>query len=124
MFGSTSKKRPDNLVLGRMYEHELLDMVELGIKQYKGLQDFKNDKIGTCVKPCLVFNGPKWGQTEEYRRLKSLFIDAFHRDTVSVVHNDDETLRHTKYSNSVLSIGPSHTASGYRTCNQFYGDRR
>ncbi|XP_037026974.1 ribosome production factor 2 homolog [Bradysia coprophila] len=85
MFGSTSKKRPDNLVLGRMYEHELLDMVELGIKQYKGLQDFKNDKIGTCVKPCLVFNGPKWGQTEEYRRLKSLFIDAFHRDTVQAI---------------------------------------
>lgn len=68
-----------------MYEHELLDMVELGIKEYKGLQDFKNDKIGTCVKPCLVFNGTKWGQTEEYRRLKSLFIDAFHRDTVSVL---------------------------------------
>lgn len=86
MFGSTSKKRPDNLILGRMFEHELLDMVELGIKQYKGLQDFKNDKIGTCVKPCLVFNGLKWAQTEEYRRLKSLFIDAFHRDTVSIYH--------------------------------------
>ena len=65
-----------------MFENELLDMVELGIKEYKGLQEFKNDKIGTCVKPALVFNGPKWNHTEEFRRLKSLFLDAFHRDTV------------------------------------------
>lgn len=83
MFGSSSKKRPGNLVLGRLFEHELLDMVELGIKEFKGLSEFHNEKIGTSVKPCLVFNGPKWNQTEEMRRLKSLFIDAFHRDTVS-----------------------------------------
>lgn len=70
------------MILGRVFENELLDMVELGIHQYKGLSDFKNEKIGTCVKPCLVFNGPKWNHTEELRRLKSLFIDAFHRDTV------------------------------------------
>lgn len=85
MFGSSSKKRPGNLVLGRLFEHELLDMVELGINEFKGLQDFENEKIGTSVKPCLVFNGPKWAQTEEMRRLKSLFIDAFHRDTVNAI---------------------------------------
>lgn len=83
MFGSSSKKRPGNLVLGRLFEHELLDMVELGIKEFRGLSDFQNEKIGTSVKPCLVFNGQKWNQTDEMRRLKSLFIDAFHRDTVS-----------------------------------------
>lgn len=87
MFGSSSKKRPGNLVLGRLFEHELLDMVELGIKEFKGLSEFHNEKIGTSVKPCLVFNGPKWNQTEEMRRLKSLFIDAFHRDTVSNIIN-------------------------------------
>lgn len=85
MFGSTSKKRPDNLVIGRLFDHELLDMVELGIKAYKSLSDFQNEKIGTCVKPCLIFNGPKWNQTEEMRRLKSLFIDAFHRETVNAI---------------------------------------
>lgn len=71
------------MVLGRIFEQELLDMVELGIKEFKGLSEFQNEKIGTSVKPCLVFNGTKWNQTEEMRRLKSLFIDAFHRDTVS-----------------------------------------
>lgn len=82
MFGSTSKKRPNNLILGRIYEQELLDMVELGINKFKSLNDFHNEKISTNVKPCLVFNGPKWKQTEELRRLKNLFIDAFHRETV------------------------------------------
>ncbi|XP_055702231.1 ribosome production factor 2 homolog [Phlebotomus papatasi] len=82
MFGSTSKKRPNNLILGRLYEQELLDMVELGLVKYRGLQEFKNEKISSNVKPCLVFNGPKWTQSEELRRLKCLLIDAFHREAV------------------------------------------
>lgn len=84
-FGSTSKKRPNNLVLGRIFENEILDMVELGIKQYKSLTEFKTEKIGTCVKPCLVFNGPKWSQTEELRRLKNLLIDTFQKDKVDAI---------------------------------------
>jgi len=31
MFGSHNKKRPNNIVIGRTYEHKVLDMVELGI---------------------------------------------------------------------------------------------
>lgn len=84
-FGSTSKKRPDNLVLGRIFENEILDMVELGIKQYKALSYFKIDKIGTCVKPCLVFNGPKWSQTDELRRLRNLLTDTFQKDKIEAI---------------------------------------
>lgn len=85
VFGSTSKKRPNNLVLGRIFENEILDMIELGIKQYMPMSEFKNDKIGTCVKPCLVFNGPKWNQTEELRRLRSLLIDTYHKENVDAI---------------------------------------
>ncbi|XP_055695053.1 ribosome production factor 2 homolog [Lutzomyia longipalpis] len=85
MFGSSSKKRPDNLILGRLFENELLDMVELGLVKYRGLQDFKTQKISSNVKPCLIFNGPKWTQTEELRRLKCLLIDSFHRETVNSI---------------------------------------
>lgn len=83
MFGSSSKKRPNNLIIGRMYELQLLDMVEFHIKQYKGLQEFKIDKIGTMVKPAIIFNGFKWKLTDELRRIKSLFLDLFHKDDVS-----------------------------------------
>uniref|UniRef100_A0A1A9X5R7 Ribosome production factor 2 homolog n=1 Tax=Glossina brevipalpis TaxID=37001 RepID=A0A1A9X5R7_9MUSC len=84
-FGSTSKKRPNNLILGRLFENEILDMVELGIKQYKALPDFKTEKIGTCVKPCLVFNGSKWSQTDELRRLRNLLTDTFQKDNIEAI---------------------------------------
>lgn len=83
--GSTSKKRPDNLVLGRLFENELLDLIELGIKQYASFSEFSSEKVGTCVKPCLVFSGPKWNQTEELRRLRNLLIDTFQRDKVKAI---------------------------------------
>lgn len=84
-FGSSTKKRPNNLILGRIFENEILDMVELGLQQYKAISEFKNEKIGTCVKPCLIFNGPKWSHTEELRRLRSLLIDAFQKDNVEYI---------------------------------------
>ncbi|KAL5275235.1 RPF2 family protein [Megaselia abdita] len=85
VLGSTSKKRPDNLVLGRLFENEILDLIELGIKQYASFAEFSSEKVGTCVKPCLVFSGPKWNQTEELRRLRNLLIDTFQRDKVKAI---------------------------------------
>ncbi|XP_017482002.1 PREDICTED: ribosome production factor 2 homolog [Rhagoletis zephyria] len=84
-FGSTSKKRPNNLVLGRIFENEVLDMIELGIKHYTAMSEFKTEKIGTNVKPCLIFNGPRWNQTEELRRFRNLLIDTFHKDKVDAI---------------------------------------
>uniref|UniRef100_A0A2M4BTK0 Ribosome production factor 2 homolog n=1 Tax=Anopheles marajoara TaxID=58244 RepID=A0A2M4BTK0_9DIPT len=77
LFGSSSKKRPNNLVMGRIYEEQVLDMVELGIDNYKALADFKTEKISQFTKPVIVFNGYKWKLTEELRRIKSLLLDMF-----------------------------------------------
>lgn len=116
-FGSTSKKRPNNLILGRIFENEVLDMVELGIKHYQAMSEFKNDKIGTCVKPCLVFNGPKWSQTEELRRLRDLLIDTFQKDKVEAIRlqgiehvmsftcNDDMTILMRSYKIQLKKSG-------------------
>ena len=35
--GSHQKKRPDNLVLGRVFDGHILDMFELGVENYKGI---------------------------------------------------------------------------------------
>jgi ribosome production factor 2 len=35
-----SKKRPHNLTLGRFYDYQLYDMLELGVEQFKSLQSF------------------------------------------------------------------------------------
>ncbi|XP_066251915.1 ribosome production factor 2 homolog [Euwallacea similis] len=85
MLGSHSKKRPDNLVVGRMFNHTLLDMIELNIESYKGLEEFATSKVTLGIKPCLLFNGPQWEQSDELKQLKSIFIDFFHREQVDAV---------------------------------------
>ncbi|KAJ3619621.1 hypothetical protein MTP99_005286 [Tenebrio molitor] len=82
---SHSKKRPDNLVIGRMFNHNLLDMVELHVENIEGMKAFACSKIVLGTKPSLVFNGPAWEETEVLKHLKSIFIDMFHREEVDSV---------------------------------------
>ena len=63
MLGNHNKKRPHNLILGRMYDYQLLDMMELGLENFKSLQDFKNSKIASGTKPCLLFAGEPFADT-------------------------------------------------------------
>ncbi|KAL2726275.1 ribosome production factor 2 [Vespula maculifrons] len=85
IFGSHNKKRPHNLVFGRMYEHTLLDMMEFGIENYKSLKEFKVPKISVGIKPLLVFNGELFENNQEYNRIKNLFIDMFQREVVKKI---------------------------------------
>ncbi|KAG5311260.1 RPF2 factor, partial [Acromyrmex insinuator] len=48
-----NKKRPHNLIMGRMYEHTLLDMIEFGLENYEKRKDFKVEKITSGIKPLL-----------------------------------------------------------------------
>ena len=41
LLGSHNKKRPDNIVLGRFFDHHLLDMIEVGVDHYVPMTDFK-----------------------------------------------------------------------------------
>lgn len=74
---SHTKKRPNNIILGRMYDHHLLDMVELGLENYRALAEFKNEKISAGTKPCMVFCGTQFEDVTEFRKLKNLLIDFF-----------------------------------------------
>ncbi|CAH0552452.1 unnamed protein product [Brassicogethes aeneus] len=85
LMGSHSKKRPDNLVIGRMFNYSLLDMIELYVESFEGLREFAASKISLGTKPVLIFNGLQWEQTDKMRHLKSIFIDFFHRETVDAV---------------------------------------
>ncbi|CAG5100379.1 Similar to Rpf2: Ribosome production factor 2 homolog (Mus musculus) [Cotesia congregata] len=82
MFVSNNKKRPHNLIMGRTFEHSLLDMVEFGVENYKGLNEFKIDKISSGLKPMLVFNGDLFENNDLYSKIKNLFIDMFQREIV------------------------------------------
>jgi len=84
-FASHNKKRPNNIVLGRMYDDQLLDMVELGVEDYKALSDFAAEKVAVGLKPCLIFAGPQFELNPNLKRLQNLLVDFFQRETVTAV---------------------------------------
>lgn len=45
MIGSHSKKRPNNFVLGRLFNYQILDMVEFGVLNYEAMDTFKTMKV-------------------------------------------------------------------------------
>ena len=104
MIALHNKKRPHNLVMGRMYEHTLLDMAEFGIENYKGLRDFKVPKISEGLKPLLVFNGELFENNHELDRIKNLFVDMFQREPVEQIRLQglEHVLSFTAVENKIL----------------------
>uniref|UniRef100_T1IVI4 Ribosome production factor 2 homolog n=1 Tax=Strigamia maritima TaxID=126957 RepID=T1IVI4_STRMM len=86
LMATHNKKRPHNLIMGRMFDHRLLDMIELGLEDYVALKDFHVAKVAAGIKPCLIFTGEAFEQQENYQRLKNLLIDFFHGEEVTAVN--------------------------------------
>lgn len=77
-YGSHSKKRPDNLVIGRTYDHHIYDLVEVGVENFKPMESFKYDKklaplIGS--KPMIAFIGEGFENVEELKHFKEVLLD-------------------------------------------------
>ncbi|KAG7244172.1 hypothetical protein INR49_004245 [Caranx melampygus] len=85
LFGSHNKKRPNNLIFGRLFDFHVLDMIELGIEKFVSLSDIKTSKCPEGTKPMLVFAGEAFDIDNEHKRLKSLLIDFFRGPTVPAV---------------------------------------
>mmetsp|Transcript_27973 Transcript_27973/g.63046 ORF Transcript_27973/g.63046 Transcript_27973/m.63046 type:complete len:348 (+) Transcript_27973:164-1207(+) len=80
---SHNKKRPNNLVLGRTFDRRVLDMVEIGILQYRSLSAFgglPKKRLGS--KPLLQFVGDLWSSDVNLKRLQNLMIDFYRGDPV------------------------------------------
>lgn len=80
---SHNKKRPNNLVLGRTFDRRVLDMVEIGILQYRSLTDFgglPKKRLGS--KPLMQFVGDLWSSDTNLKRLENLLIDFYRGDPV------------------------------------------
>lgn len=83
---SHSKKRPQNLVMARCFDGNLLDLHEFGVDPdtYRPLGSFKvAPAVG--VKPMLLFVGSAWDKDESMRRIRGLWMDFFRGETVSGV---------------------------------------
>jgi len=78
--GSHTKKRPDNIVLGRMFDSHLLDMYEFGVSGFAALTEFAGDKKRIGSKPVMVFTGDQWNSDNTYRKVANLLLDLFRAD--------------------------------------------
>ncbi|KFW84251.1 Ribosome production factor 2 [Manacus vitellinus] len=50
LFGCHNKKRPNNLIIGRMFDYHVLDMIELGVEKFVSLKDVK-PSVGFIFSP-------------------------------------------------------------------------
>jgi ribosome production factor 2 len=80
---SHNKKRPNNLIMGRTFDRRVLDMVEIGILQYRSLADFgglPKKRLGS--KPLIQFVGDSWSSDVNLKRLQNLLIDFYRGDPI------------------------------------------
>jgi ribosome production factor 2 len=87
-FASDSKKRPNNLVLGRLFDGHILDMYELAISNFKPMLDFADvaKKSLSGGKPCFVFEGEAWNTDTELSKLMNILLDFFTGRKVDVMN--------------------------------------
>lgn len=79
-----NKKRPNHLSIGRTFDHQILDVAELGIRRFKSMQDYgggvPKKRIGS--KPMLLFVGDIWDQVDSYANLRNLLVDFYRGEIV------------------------------------------
>jgi hypothetical protein len=92
VFGTHSKKRPNNITLTRIYNSKVLDMAELLLlNSTEELQTQKQLQIGVEMKPLILFAGSQWDDDSSsdsaalYRTLKSLLLDLFQGEEISSI---------------------------------------
>jgi len=79
-----NKKRPNNLVIGRTFDRQLLDSAELGVTYFKSMQEYgggvAKKRVGS--KPLLLFQGDVWQRSTDYRNLQNLLTDFYRGEVV------------------------------------------
>ena len=86
VMGSHTKKRPNNIVLGRTYDGHVLDMFEFGVDNFESLESIPGFKKSLGSKPALVFLGDQWSADSTYDRIRNFFIDFFRGDRVEKIN--------------------------------------
>jgi ribosome production factor 2 len=88
--GSHTKKRPNNLVLGRMFDGSLMDMFEFGVDNFNKIGSMaaetgsKSTKA-TGSKPMFVFLGEKWETDTTFVRMQNMLVDFFRANRVEKI---------------------------------------
>lgn len=90
---SHSKKRQDAITFVRMFEYQVIDMVEFSIVDVIPIEIFQSVKPALGMRPLLVFQGSNF-DSGHYGKIKDLFIDFFRGDPTEEI-NLNGGLAHT-----------------------------
>jgi ribosome production factor 2 len=85
-FGSHSKKRPNNMILGRLFDYKIYDMYELALTDIRTSTSFKACTPTLGNRPLLVFQGDAFENDPKLGELKSLFLDMFGHEAMHKVN--------------------------------------
>ncbi|EFA81251.1 brix domain-containing protein [Heterostelium album PN500] len=85
-FASHSKKRPNNLVMGRLFNDTVFDMFEFAVEYFQPMEAFKGSKSMLGNKPCFIFNGQDFETKEEVKRVGNMFLDFFRGRVVEYIN--------------------------------------
>uniref|UniRef100_A0A183E2E1 Ribosome production factor 2 homolog n=1 Tax=Gongylonema pulchrum TaxID=637853 RepID=A0A183E2E1_9BILA len=77
LVGFNSKKHPNSLIFGRMYDYHVLDMVELQIKSLVESKQFKTARVPVGCKPCIILQGTEFESNDTMKRIGNLMVDWF-----------------------------------------------
>lgn len=105
MVATHTKKRPQNLILGRMFDGHVLDVMELGVENYISVVDLTcKSKKAIGSKPCFLFTGSEWDSSEYHKKLKNLIVDVFRGEVVTKINlrGLDHVISCTTKGNRVL----------------------
>ena len=75
-FFSSNKKRPMNVVFGRLFDDIVMEMYEFGVQNFQRTsENLKKAEYDNGALPALIFQGDQW--ETEYAPIRSMFMDFF-----------------------------------------------
>ncbi|EAY22157.1 Brix domain containing protein [Trichomonas vaginalis G3] len=89
-FATTNKKRPNDIIFGRLFNYALLDMYEFGVTNIIPHKDLPRNEFKHGELPALIFQGDQWNS--ELSSLRNYFMDYFVGDLQGTV--DIEQVAH------------------------------
>lgn len=81
---STSKKRPNRLLLGRVYDRQIFDMFEFQVKHHTSASAFASETAPRAQgAPLVLLQGGLWSSGEVLQQLGNFFADFFRGVAIS-----------------------------------------
>ncbi|KAL0480124.1 Rpf2 [Acrasis kona] len=115
--GSHTKKRPNNLTVGRLFNYEMLDMIEFGVENYTPM---KKKGVSNRVesKPCILFKGDAFVNDDNMKMAHNLLLDSLRGKEVKAINllGLDHVIVCTALSNDTIQF--SHYGVEYKPSGQ------